>query len=219
MKITNDTITELFSSKFIRVYDLLKEEGKHYYNASRRTRDKLPAVKTDDEFKSMTADAVTVCLIVKTKDKPARMLMQREFRYPCGRFILCPPAGLIDAGDHGKKDAELTAAKREIFEETGIRVKDTDYAALVNPLLFSSPGMTDESNALVCVTVSLDDLSVLNNTGTEELELFDGFVLVDEDQARNLILQGKDDRGLYYSTYTWACLMWFVSGFWKNESC
>ncbi|MCR5229808.1 MAG: NUDIX hydrolase [Solobacterium sp.] len=216
MKITEETITELFSSKFIRIFDLLKEEGKHYYNATRRTADRLPALKSDEEFRSMTPDAVTVCLIVKTEDEPERLLMQREFRYPCGRFILCPPAGLIDPQDYGKSDAALNAAKREVFEETGIRVKDSDRAEIINPLLFSSPGMTDESNALACITVTLDDLSVLNNSGTEEMEMFDGFVLVDAEQAKQLIMNGCDENGLYYSTYTWTCLMWFVSGFWKH---
>ena len=35
----------LFESKFIKVFDLQYEEGKHYYDATRRDRENLVATK------------------------------------------------------------------------------------------------------------------------------------------------------------------------------
>ncbi len=212
MKIKKENVASLLDTRFIKVFDLLAGEGKHYYDATRRPLDDLTAVKSEEEFKTMTADAVTIVLTVEKNGEEPKLLMQYEFRYPCGRFILCPPAGLIDPDDRGKEDAALIAAKREIQEETGLTVKDTDRAKVVNPLLFSSPGMTDESNALVSIHIKTDDLSVLNNQGTTGMELFNGFVLLTRDDALKLIKDGKDKDGLFYSTYTWACLMWFISG-------
>jgi ADP-ribose pyrophosphatase len=67
--------------------------------------------------------------------------------------------------------AILSAAAREIHEETGLVVKETDRIFVVNPLLFSSPGMTDESNALVLAVYDLPDLAELNQDGAEGSEL------------------------------------------------
>ena len=106
--------------------------------------------------------------------------------------------------------------KREIYEETGIVVDENrDEIFVINKLLFSSPGMTDESNGLVCVKLHLDNLDMLDQTGAVGQEFFDGFELVSEEKARELIRAGIDDKGHYYSVYTWAALMYFISGLWK----
>ena len=100
---------------------------------------------------------------------------------------------------------------REIQEETGIKVKSTDTVKVVNPLAFSSPGMTDESNALVCAVIELDDTDIINQDGAVGSELFDGYILIDKAQAASLLSTGRDENGNYYSIYTWAGLMYFLS--------
>ena len=55
-----------------------------------------------------------------------------------------------------------------------------DEVEVVNPFLFSTPGMTDESNALVKVVLKLDDLSSLSQDGAEGQECFDGFCFVNK---------------------------------------
>ena len=40
---SKENIKPLFESKFIRVFDLQYAEGKHYYDATRRTADDLVA--------------------------------------------------------------------------------------------------------------------------------------------------------------------------------
>ena len=111
--------------------------------------------------------------------------------------------------------AILSAAAREIHEETGLVVKETDRIFVVNPLLFSSPGMTDESNALACAVISVEDTSALSQTGAVGSELFAGFKLLSKEEAREILRQGCDEHGNYFSVYTWCALMYFVSGMWE----
>lgn len=213
--ITKQNITPLFESKYIKVFDLQYREDSHYYNATRRPIEKLVATKSDDEFRSMLPDAVTCVVILKIKGDEPRLLLSKEFRYPTGQFLLSPPAGLLDAEDEALEDPILSAAAREIKEETGIVLNKKDTLSIINPLLFSSPGMTDESNALVCAVINLDDTSVLSQEGAVGGECFDGFNLLTKKEAGEILKNGKDADGIFYSVYTWAALMYFVSDLWR----
>lgn len=213
--ISKDNVKPLFDSKFIKVFDLQYEEGKHYYDATRRALDRLTAVKSDEEFRRMLPDAVTCAVILRVKDEEPKLLLTEEYRYPTGQFLLSPPAGLLDAEDEASANPILSAARREIKEETGIEITEGDSLFIINPLLFSSPGMTDESNALVCAAVNLEDLSSLSQKGAVGSECFDGFLLLSADEAREILNIGKDTNGIFYSVYTWACLMYFVSDLWR----
>lgn len=213
--ISKDNVKPLFDSKFIKVFDLQYEEGKHYYDATRRALDRLTAVKSDEEFRRMLPDAVTCAVILRVKDEEPKLLLTEEYRYPTGQFLLSPPAGLLDAEDEASANPILSAARREIKEETGIEITEGDSLFIINPLLFSSPGMTDESNALVCAVVNLEDLSSLSQKGAVGSECFDGFLLLSADEAREILNIGKDTNGIFYSVYTWACLMYFVSDLWR----
>ncbi|MGN1158725.1 MAG: NUDIX hydrolase [Lachnospiraceae bacterium] len=213
--IRKENIEPLFDSKFIKVFDLQYEEGKHYYDATRRSLDRLAAIKSDSEFRAMLPDAVTCVVILKVKDEEPKLLLTKEYRYPAGQFLLSPPAGLLDPEDEAEKEPVLAAAKREIQEETGILLSDQDTLSVINPLLFSSPGMTDESNALACAVIHLEDLSALSQDGAVGSECFDGFRLLSAAQAREILKAGKDQDGLFYSVYTWAALMYFVSDLWR----
>ena len=213
--ILKENIEPLFDSKFIKVFDLQYEEGKHYYDATRRSLDRLAAIKSDSEFRAMLPDAVTCVVILKVKDEEPKLLLTKEYRYPAGQFLLSPPAGLLDPEDEAEKEPVLAAAKREIQEETGIQLSDQDTLSVINPLLFSSPGMTDESNALACAVIHLEDLSALSQDGAVGSECFDGFRLLSAAQAKEILKAGKDQDGLFYSVYTWAALMYFVSDLWR----
>lgn len=213
--IRKENVVSLFESRFIKVFDLQYEEGKHYYDASRRPLEKLMATKSDEEFRNALPDAVTCVVIVDVKGDEPKLLLTREYRYPTGQFLLSPPAGLLDKEDEDQAEPLLSTAKREIEEETGIVMKDTDSVYVINPLLFSSPGMTDESNALVCAVAHLDDLSCLSQQGAVGSECFDGFVLLTAKEARETLKTGRDSEGCFYSVYTWSALMYFLSDMWK----
>lgn len=215
-KITRECVVPLVETKFIKVYDLQYEEGKHYFDATRHVKEDLVATKSDEEFKTMLPDAVTCFVIIKSKLQAPRLLSFYEYRYPAGRFLLSPPAGLIDPEDKDTENALISTAKREIEEETGITIKDTDRIFMVNPFVFSTPGMTDESNGLVCAVVELEDESILNNDGAVGSECFDGFRLLTKEEAYKILKDGRDQNGNYYSLYMWAALTYFVTGLWEE---
>ena len=213
--IKKENVKPLFDSKFIKVFDLQYEEGKHYYDATRRPLDRIAAVKSEEEFRAMLPDAVTCVVILNIKDEEPKLLLSKEYRYPAGQFLLSPPAGLLDPEDAGTENPILTAAKRELKEETGLTITEKDSLFVINPLLFSSPGMTDESNALACAVVRLEDKSGLSQDGAVGSECFDGFELLSKEEAMEILKNGKDKDDIFYSVYTYCCLMYFVSDLWR----
>ena len=215
-EIKKEAVKPLFESKFIKVFDLQYEKEKHYFNASRHPLDDLMAIKSDSEFKSALPDAVTCVVILNVKGQEPKLLLDYEYRYPAGQFLLSPPAGLLDPEDTNTANPLLATAKREIEEETGLVLSENDKLFTINPLLFSTPGMTDESNALVCAVVNLEDISVLSQEGAIGSECFNGFELITKKEAVELLSNGRDKNDIFYSVFTWAALMYFVSDMWKT---
>ena len=73
--------------------------------------------------------------------------------------------------------------------------------------------MTDESNAFLCAEITLDSLDGLNQNGAEGSELFDGFELLDREQAREIFRTGRDKHGNFFSLAAWMVLGIFLSRF------
>lgn len=211
--VTKEHVTPVFDSRLIKVFGLEYVEGKQYMNATRRDMDHLVALKDEDAFRTMLPDAVS-CIVILNGPEP-KLLLTYEFRYPAGQYLLSVPAGLIDKKDEKKADPILATAKRELKEETNIDLSPEDKLEIVNPLLFSTPGMTDESNALVSIVIADESKLHLSQDGAEGTECFDGFVTLTKQDAGRILKQGKDDNGIFYSVYTWAALMYFVSDMWK----
>ena len=213
-------IKSLFESKFIKVFDLQYREGRHYYNATRRDENDLVAAKSTEEFKKMLPDAVSCVVIWNPSDDDEKsghepcLLMNREFRYPTGQYLLSVPAGLIDpedcTGDNDNTAPLIKTAMRELHEETGLKVTEKDTASVINPCLFSTPGMTDEGNALVYISINRDEMPKMNHDGAEGSEVFEGFRLVSKEDAEEYLCKGRDEHGMYYPLFTWAALMFFM---------
>ena len=212
-EINRERIETLYESRFLRCYDLQYAEGKHYYEASRRGKEDLVARKTGEEFREMLPDAVTIAVVLHLPGNETRLLMSYEYRYPVGQFLLSPVAGLLDPEDRHCDDPLVTAAIREIKEETGLTVKETDRISVLNPCAFSTPGMTDESNAFLCAEITLDSLDGLNQDGAVGSELFDGFELLDRERAERIYRTGRDEHGNFYSLAAWMVLGIFLSRF------
>ena len=213
MPVEKDRIETLYESRFLKCYDLRYAEGKHYYEASRRAKEDLVAGMSDDEFRGMLPDAVTVAVVLHLPGDDTRLLMSYEYRYPVGRFLLSPVAGLLDPEDRESPDPLVSAAVREIREESGLRVKESDRVYVLNPCAFCTPGITDESNAFLCAEITLDDLRELNQNGATGAEQFDGFELLDRDRARKIFLSGRDEHGNFYSLAAWTVLSIFLALF------
>lgn len=206
---------QLLHTKYIKVYEHDYEGGRVFYNATRREKEKLVALMDEKDRDSMLPDAVT-CFVVINGNVP-KLLLHYEYRFAIGEYLLSPPAGLIDDCDKDKEDALIITAKREIKEETGLDIKETDRVFEVNHCVFSSPGFTDECNALVGAVVNSDKIS-LSEEGAVGGEAFNGFLLVDKEKALKLLKSGRDDKGHFYPIFTYGALNWFVSEVWRQEN-
>ena len=82
--------------------------------------------------------SVVILAVDETRSQP-RVLLERQYRYCAGEELWELPAGTIDRGEN-----ELTAAKRELQEETGYTA-DRWRRALK---FFASPGITNETMAI-----------------------------------------------------------------------
>ena len=213
MSMNKDHIETLYESRFLRCYDLQYAEGKHYYAASRREKKDLVVKMTDEGFREMLPDAVTVAVVLHLPGGEKRLLMSYEYRYPVGQYLLSPVAGLLDPEDRACPDPLVSAAIREIKEESGLTVKESDKVTVLNPCAFCTPGITDESNAFLCAEITLKDLGELNQRGAVGAEQFDGFELLDRERARNIFRSGRDEHGNFYSLAAWMVLGIFLSMF------
>ena len=199
-------VDTLLDTKFVKVFDLRYAEGRHYYNATRREKDRLVADMQDREFQDMTPDAVSCCVIWHEENGEKKLLLNREYRYPLGQYVISVPAGLIDPEDQkGDRDgAIITAARREIHEETGIILGDQDKITIVNSCLFSTPGLTDESNAMVRIDVYGHSREELTQNNADATEKFEGFLMLNRDEAEKIMMEER------LSTYTWIGLSIFL---------
>ena len=199
-------VEKLLETKFLNVYDLQYAPGRHYFTATRRKRENMVAEMDAEAFSRMMPDAVSCCVVWHEEGKAPRIVLNREYRYPLGQFVTSVPAGLIDPEDQGMstEDAVFTAARREIMEETGLTLTERDRVTMINPCLFSSPGITDESNAMVRIDLYGHRSEELTQGNADVTEKFDGFILAEREEALELMARGK------ISVYTWIGLSVFV---------
>ena len=206
----NGKMETIYESEYMNLYDLQYREGGHYYCASRRTKDSMVALTPDEECGTMQPDAVSCFVVLNIKGQPKKLLLNWEYRYPVGQYMLSVPAGLVDKGDWNNPNALVDTAIRELKEETGIEVEESDEIKVVSPCVFSTPGMTDEGNALVYISINRDEMPKMNHDGAEGSEVFEGFRLVSKEDAEEYLCKGRDEHGMYYPLFTWAALMFFM---------
>ena len=229
-------ITLISDKRFLRFFDIQYAEGKHYFAVSRRPAEMSFAAVSEKEGKFSLPDAVTVILIIRTSGGKERLYANYEYRYACGRFLLSPPAGLIDPGeregtekilrsiidsDLSKEDSERkyseavnsllrSVAEREVMEETGYDVKGSKFTVL-SPFVFSSPGMSDESSALVKFVLDTDESEVTPKGDPGGSELFSGSELLSREDAKKLLASGRDSKGNFYSMPMYNALVEFIN--------
>ena len=95
------------------------------------------SIYCDGELACPTSYGCVVSVSLK-KDK---VLLQKEFRLACNKWIITFPAGLIDAGETPK-----AAAKRELKEETGVELIDVID---ILPPCFTCQGFSDELMSII----------------------------------------------------------------------
>src|SRR5580692_13046036 len=84
-----------------------------------------------------------VVLAVDDSASPPRVLLERQYRHAASDYLWELPAGRIDPGEE-----ELTAAKRELLEETGYAAKK--WRRILK--FYASPGFVAETMAVFLAT-------------------------------------------------------------------
>lgn len=179
-QITNEKFINLFAS------DTLTDEGtRTWLFASRK-----PAAQAG----TVSADAVVIVAIVPHEGTP-RLLVTREYRAPLGRHELSLPSGLVDPGESIE-----TAAARELFEETGLRLTRVLH---VSPPVASSAGLTDEA---VCLVYAETEGTLSRDYQTEHEDIESQLLSLD-DLRRLLVTPGED----VISSRLYPMIMGFVA--------
>ena len=169
--------TKTTDNRFLNMYELqaVQRDGTKFpYQVASRA-------KTVEDLRAIsgkhTADAVAIFALYEDK-----IVLIRQFRYPVGDYIYELPAGLID-GD----ETIYEAAKREMFEETGLALTPQNTPHSDRPY-FSSPGMTDETCSIVFGTCSGEPTN-LNQEASEDIQV----ILVDRDECIRILAEEKLD--------------------------
>jgi ADP-ribose pyrophosphatase len=84
-----------------------------------------------------------VVLAVDDSRATPRVLLERQYRHAAGDYLWELPAGRIDPGED-----ELTAAKRELLEETGYRAQN--WRRILK--FYATPGFVAETMAVYLAT-------------------------------------------------------------------
>lgn len=138
--------------KITRLDKLTDEKHLNLYAASFKNRGHegrwVYASRRDQPIKGeRRADAVIIVPVLHEEGKPPRLVVIKEFRVPLSAWVYAFPAGLLEKGEKPE-----TAARREMLEETGLKVTRVKRKS---PLLFSTAGLTDESIVMVFVDAAV----------------------------------------------------------------
>lgn len=121
-----------------------------------------------------------LAVAVVAVDSDGRVALIEQYRHPLGRRLWELPAGLMDV----EGESALTAARRELVEETGLAADE--WAVLVD--VAASPGFTTES---VRVFLARDVRPVGRQGAIRHEEADLRLVWVPLVQARDAVLAGR----------------------------
>lgn len=111
--------------------------------------------------------AAAIIALDQDEDGATHVILIGQYRVPLGRFTLEVPAGLV-GDDEGSEDEEaITAAARELEEETGYEAREWEVLGE----FYSSPGMVSESFTLLRAH-GLTKVSEGGGTESEDIEIF-----------------------------------------------
>ena len=134
--------------------------------------------------------AVTIVAVLPDR----RLLLVRQYRHPSGEVMLELPAGTLDRVDDTSVEEPLSAAQRELFEETGHRAGSWRKLAE----FFTAPGFASELMHLFLATDVSADPAYEGPDEDERLQLeilpFDGALSMADDGR---IRDAKTLVGLY----------------------
>ena len=168
-------INTLAETKYLKLYDAKYTnrvgESRNWTIASRKSIEKL-----EDTFFNGIEDKVDAVAIVAKHIEKNKLVLIKQFRVPINDYVIEFPAGLID----GEEEVEK-AIKRELKEETGLDLVEI-HEEKSNRKLYLSPGMTDESIAMMYCSCK-GDVSLENLENDEDIEV----LLLDKEEVKELL--------------------------------
>lgn len=136
-------------------------------------------------FKEIKAQAVS---IIAFNEDETKILLVKEFRPACNSWCIGFSAGLIDEGEN-----YIDALNRELFEETGLIVKDIKE---VLPMAYSAFGISDES-AITIICHVVGEPSIKESYEEEIIPKFYDKTEVKEMVKNGTIMSSKTQILLY----------------------
>lgn len=177
----SDKLTEC---RWLNLYDV------HYVDhGGREKRWQVASRLSPPKCETRAFSRPDAVVIVPFHRQRQQLVMTREYRVPLADFEYGFPAGLVDEGETPEG-----AARRELYEETGLSVTRLVHAG---PAVYSSAGMTDESVSMVYVECE-GTPSTAANEGSEQIEV----LLVDPGKALELC----GDPDLKFDAKAWLVL-------------
>lgn len=170
-----DEIIQMTQTKFLNLFTFKGKNGKNvpftYYVASRaKNINELKVNKGLDK-----TDAVSIyALYGENKDK---VVLVRQYRVPINDYIYEFPAGLCEENE----DCE-SAAKREMFEETGLDFTPIKVDEIYQKSRYMSVGMSDESITSIYGYAKGTPTSI-HEEASEEIEV----VIADKEEVRRIL--------------------------------
>jgi ADP-ribose pyrophosphatase len=142
-------------------------------------KDKVKLPNGQESFREVAEHAPAA--VILPFEAPDKIFLVKQYRHPLKKIILEAPAGLIE-----NKEAPLSAAKRELQEETGFTAKKWTKVGEHYP----SPGFCDE-----CMHFYVAESLLAGKTSFDQDEYMELTpVTLDEMEdliAKNEILDGK----------------------------
>jgi ADP-ribose pyrophosphatase len=123
-----------------------------------------------------------------------KLVVIKEFRIALGGYHYGFPAGLLDKGESTE-----TAGRRELYEETGLRVTKI---LKTSPAVFSSSGMTDESVSLIFAECDGEPTNCFNES-SEDIEV----IMLSQKNATDLLSDSK----IKFDVKSWIVLNTFAT--------
>ena len=172
-------IETLAETKFLSLYNA------NYTNKSGNEKTWTIATRKDkktleEQFFNGKEDKVDAVVILAYHKDKKKLVAIRQFRIPLNNYVYELPAGLID-----NNDDIIPTVKRELKEETGLDLEEV-IEDKIGQKLYLSPGMTDESVALVYCTCS----GKISNENLEEDEDIET-ILLSKEEAIKILNSGE----------------------------
>lgn len=168
-------VKALVETKYLNMYEAeyenKKKNKKSWMIASRKSKKEV-----EDIFFNNKEDDIDAVVIIPIHKEEQKLVLIKQFRVPINNYVIELPAGLVD-GNEGYEEA----VRRELKEETGLDLINIDMEASMKKA-YLSPGMTDESVALI-KCYCRGEISSENLEDDEDIEV----IMVNKEQGLELL--------------------------------